>query len=380
MLENEFYKWLLKRFKNDKGKTASSRKSNCLRIEEFEGNLDKHYEDDNCHSIIEKLSYSTDDEKHKRPTKHRIPIDGNKRTGTATFKQAIKLYIKFKNETKNGSSLPFQSNKPIHKKNAIIKSINKQLNWPKWELPTEDEIFKLAQITTKYIRFLNPIIIEKITENNIENYEEWRNFLTSKNINPELYLWELSPCCFPGIRRYAGSKEIAYFRKQTEMEKHEIPNALKLDDNDFPKQIWSFIFRGKQFGKSGPDNYSLAHLFDHKESKNRMEEELEFTNNENINTAYFGLYTCPSNTVYIPTSLLKPTDFNLTLRRLLFQKAESLYKNCCNMLPQFIKIPKAENDKWDINNFEWGNCVGTLDNINLFITYRKNIMNKLMGE
>jgi len=373
MLQSEFFNWLLERYGNDNGKTANSRKSNCLRVEEFEGNLDKHYESDKCHSLLEKLSYSTYDERHKSIQKHKIPIDGNKRNGSATLKHAIKLYIEFKNDFKSGISISTKSIKKYNKSNK-----NNQLNWPKWELPKENEVYQLAQIATKYIRFLNPIIIEKITKDNMKHYEEWRDYLIYKKINPELYLWDLSPCCFPGIRRYAGSKEIAYFRRQTEMKKHEILNALKLDDNDFPKQIWSFTFRGKKFGKFGPDDYSLAHLFDHKNSKNRMEEELVFPEDQKFKEAYFGLYTSPSNTVYIPNSLLKPTDFNLSLRGLLFQKAESLYKNYCNILPQHIKIPKTEDEKWNINKFQWGDCVGSLDNINLFLTYRNNYMEKLL--
>jgi hypothetical protein len=376
MLEDQFFTWLLKKYDN-KG-TANSRKTNCLTVCRYEGDLDVHYAKDLCRTIIEKLSYSTDDQNHNRPPKHKIPINGIIRTGTATLKQAVKLYVEFKNEIKNGFSRPTKAAKSVVKRNTVTARTNSQSNWPKWELPAEEEIYQLAQIATKYIKFLNPAIIKKITEDNIEHYEEWRNFLQKNNINPDLYLWELSPCCFPGVRRYAGSKEIAYFRKQTKMERNEIPNALQLDNNDFPKQIWSFIFRGKSFGKFGPDDYSLAHLFDHKESKNRMGEELEFINKENNFEAYFGLYTCPSNTVYIPTSLLKPTDFNLTLRRLLFQKAESLYQDYCNILPPFMKIPKPINEKWNINNFQWGNCVGALNNISIFITYRNNFMKELM--
>jgi hypothetical protein len=358
-MENEFYDWLLIKYGNRD--TANSRKTNCLTVCRYEGDLDVHYAKDLCLTIIGKLSYSSDDENHNRLPKHKIPIKGIIRTGTATLKQAVKLYVEFKNGIKNGV---FPQPQPA--KSVIVRT-DSQSNFPKWELPTEEDIYQLAQIATKYIRFLNPAIIKEITEDNIEHYEEWRNFLQKNNINPDLYLWELSPCCFPGVRRYAGSKENAYFRKQTKMEKNELPNALQLDDNDFPKQIWSFVFRGKPFGKFGPDAYSLAHLFDHKESKNRMEEELEFLNKENNFEAYFGLYTCPSNTVYIPNSLLKPTDFNLTLRRLLFQKAESLYQDYCNILPPFMKIPKPINEKWNINNFQWENCVGTLNNINTFI-------------
>jgi len=280
-----------------------------------------------------------------------------------------KHYVEFlKNYNKEGVIQDDIENVNVKNKQKIkIHS-----DWPTWESPTEDEIYQLAQITTKYIRFLDPKIVEKITQDNCYHYKEWRELLSDKKINPALYLWESSPCCFPGIRRYAGSEERSKFR---EIGLKEIPNALKLDDNDFPKQIWSFIFRGKQFNKSGPNNYSLAHLIDHKEYKNRMNDELVITE-DGFSEPLYGLYTCPTNTVYIPNSLLKPTDFNSFLRRLLFRKAENLYKNCCNILPTNFKIPEPENEKWDINNFNWGECVGTVDNINVFLEFRKNTMDK----
>jgi len=320
MLEKDFFNWLSNKY--PEGGTAISRKTNCLTVCRYEGDLDEHFEKDNCRTILNKLTYSKDDENHNRLAKHKIPINGNIRNGTATLKQAVNLYIEFKMYIKNGNKINRHENieKTFNPRKENVKS-----NWPVWELPSEDEIFQLAQVTTKYIRFLNPIIIEKITEDNKNHYEEWNNILTKNKINPELYLWESSPCCFPGIRRYAGSKEIAYHNKQTVIQKNEIKNALKLDDNDFPKQIWSFIFRGKQFSKYGPNDYSLAHLFDHKESKNRMSSELNFINGINYSEPFYGLYTCPTNTIYMPNSLLKPTDFNLTLRRLLFQRAWFLY-------------------------------------------------------
>jgi hypothetical protein len=372
MLTNEFYKWLVSKGYNEK--VANARKSNCLRVCEYEGDLDIHFETDSCNSIIEKLSYSTEDERDKSSPKHKIPIDGNIRKGTATLKQAVRLYVDFMKSKKDGI---LSENQPDEKKVRTISKTKNQSNWPKWELPTDEEIYLLAKITTRYIRFLNPDIIKAITDNNVEHFEKWRKLLSSHKINSDLYLWEKSPCCFPGIRRYAGSKENAHFRKQTEINESEIENALKLDDNDFPKQIWSFILRGKQFGKFGPDAYSLAHLFDHKESKNRMKDELEFINGNDYSAPFFGLYTCPSNTVYIPNSLLKPTDFNISLRKLLFKKAESLYKDCCNILPPFVEIPNFENKEWNIENFQWGECVGTMDNINMFLNYRNSYMEKI---
>jgi hypothetical protein len=371
MLVNDFYNWLLIRYNTNNGKTADSIKSRCLRVEALEGDLDTHYKNDKCRSLIEKLSYSADDERHNRQPKHKIQITGNKKDGTATLKQAVNLYINFKMDIENGVPL----NKPPKENYRNNTKTKKKSNWPTWELPSDEETYQLAQIVTKYIRFLNPNIIKAITEDNMKHYKEWRDLLLINKVNPDLYLWELSPCCFPGVRRYAGSKENAYLRRQIKME--EIPNALRIDDNDFPKQIWSFVFRGKQFGKFGPNAYSLAHLFDHKEAKNRMKDELEFIDDNN-SEAYFGLYTCPTNTVYIPNALIKPTDFNPTLRGLLFQKTESLYKGSCNILPPSIRIPSSVNNKWEIENFQWADCVGILENINDFLDYRCNKMKELM--
>jgi len=253
-----------------------------------------------------------------------------------------------------------------------ISISNSQTDWPAWEIASDEENYQLAKITVKYIRFLLPSIVQAITLNNNLHYEKWCKILLNNGVNSDLYLWKSSPCCFPGIRRYAGSKEIASFRKHVKMEK--VPNALKLDDNDFPKQIWSFVFRGKVFNKFGPTGYSLAHLSDHKEYNNRMEKELEFIAGHEYSSPYYGLYTCPTNTVFIPNSLIKPTDFNTKLRILLFQKAESLYKDYCNILPPYIKIPKVIDERWDIKNFEWADCVGTMDNIVSFFQYRDNFM------
>jgi hypothetical protein len=50
---------------------------------------------DKCKVLLLKLEYSTLDERNGLPARHSIPINGIIRTGTATFKQALKLYISF---------------------------------------------------------------------------------------------------------------------------------------------------------------------------------------------------------------------------------------------------------------------------------------------
>ena len=199
-----------------------------------------------------------------------------------------------------------------------MNKMNLKSDW--WEPPSDNDIYQLAQITTKYIRFLNPKIVKAITEENKKHHDDWRKLLKQKKVNPELYLWDKSPCCFPGVRRYTNSEK-KNFRKR------KGKNALRLDDNDFPKHIWSFILNGEEFKiKRGKNVYVLAHLFDTKKYKNRMEIELDFPKGEKFSEPYFGLFTCPTNTIYIPDELSAPTDYNPSFRRLLFQKAESLIR------------------------------------------------------
>lgn len=77
-------------------RTIQSRISNCKIVENYEGDLDEHYAKDNGLSLIEKLSYSTEDQRNNLSAKHKIPINGDIRTGSATLKQAVKLYMTYK--------------------------------------------------------------------------------------------------------------------------------------------------------------------------------------------------------------------------------------------------------------------------------------------
>ncbi len=93
-----------------------------------------------------------------------------------------------------------------------------------------------------------------------------------RGIDPSRYLWYRSPCAFPGVRRYSEGTEIAQYRRRRPLTE-PFSDALAVDDNDHPKAIWSYVFRGKPFQKEGPSDYSLAHLADHKEHKDRGAEE-----------------------------------------------------------------------------------------------------------
>jgi hypothetical protein len=366
MNETEFSTWLSNKFSI---RTSGSRLANCRRIEQFEGDLDTHFKTDQGVSLIEKLSYSTDDKRNNRVASHSIPINGDRYNGTATFKQAAKLYFEFK------------SGKKPEKAREVVKSIiirKKKLDWPIWGHPNDEELYEVIKLTAKYTKFLNPEIVRAIVDDNRKHQVEWSGQLKGRNICPEIYLWENSPCAFPGVRRYAGSKEIAYFRNHTKLSKGDIEDAIRLDDNDFPKQIWSHIFIGNRFQKRGPEKYALAHLADHKEHNNRLFAEFHVKSTGRQHKL-FGLFTCPSNTVYIPTSLLRPTDFSPAIRRLLISKAQDLYGSFCNILPPWINTFSAISN-WDHTHFKWADPVGEIENIELFLEYRDKTMRSIFLE
>lgn len=343
MDEIEFNKWLIYIKKQDKS-SAQSRVSNCKRVEKFEGDLDLAFSIDGLNSLILKLVFTKDDLDHNRPLKHKVPINGDRYTGTATLKQAITLYQDFKEfaTRSDSNSIIAQSASVIPKLNtngsSIEKTIipkqplfetNKTTDIENWKIPEDDVLHKLAQLSTPYIRFLDKRIIAMIVEDNERNREKWIGLLEKKSKDlSKSYLWEKSPCCFPGIRRRTGNSDKDFKLRKFDL---QINFAFMVDDNSFPKQIWSFVLEGKKFKNRGPDGYSLAHLIDHKEYKNNFHDlidgELDIVN-------YWGLFTCLTNTVYIPNIMIRPTDFANNFLILITRKCYEYYSEVCNIIPK----------------------------------------------
>lgn len=300
---------------------------------------------------------------------------------TSNCKSAYKKYRSFLSLLKNQKILfnitPIPRRTLTNKRTTSNNIVNVKTDWELWNEPSEEELLIAAKIITKYAKFLNPDIIEAITEDNNIHRNNWISKLIEKNIDPDIYLWENSPCAFPGVRRYTGSAEVASHRGHKTLS-NEIADALRIDDNDYPKHIWSFIFRGKPFQKKGPDSYSLAHIIDHKEHKSRILEEFDVEGSK-LNHKVFGLHSCPTNSVYVPISFLKPTDHSIKLRQLFLQKAHSLYNKQCNPFPNWMKLKVIGDEKWNIENFEWGSPVGSVKNLSLFLKYRNNFMEKILS-
>lgn len=376
MREDAFRSWLSNNRSYGTG-TVNSRVSNCKTVEGCEGDLDQLFERDLLRGLVDKLTYSKADERQNRPARHQIPINGNVYNGTATLRSAVSLYRQFRENRVERTPITSATLKTA--RNAGARKSPERRTWPTWDKPGSAEVLALAHATTPFVRFLSPAIVHAIVEDNEQHRLEWINALQARRIDPAAYLWERSPCAFPGVRRYAGSREIAAHRGHAQLERDQTVSALALDDNDYPKQIWSFVFRGAQFSKFGPADYALAHLADHKDHGNRFAMDFEVTETGDDPRPLFGLYTCPSNTVYTPVTLIKPTDFVGTIRALLVRRAQELYGSFCEILPAFLRIPALSSSEWNVGEFKWSDPVGTIEHVQSFLTFRNDRMSKLIS-
>jgi hypothetical protein len=378
MKEDAFRSWL----SNSRGYgigTVRSRVSNCKTIESHEGDLDQLFEQDKLCGLIDKLAYSKSDEKQNQPARHQIPINGNLYSGTATLRSAVSLYKQFRENCLDGIPMLSASQDRARgpAKIRVAKS-EEGRTWSTWEQPDSVAILALAHITVPLIRFLSPDVVHAVVEDNEQHRVEWTKALEERRIDPAAYLWERSPCAFPGVRRYAGSREIAAYRGHGKLDESQNINALALDDNDYPKQIWSFMLRGAKFAKFGPDGFALAHLADHKDHGNRFATDFDLTEVGQSPRRLFGLYTCPSNTVYTPISLIKPTDFVGTIRALLVRRAQELYGSFCEILPPFLRIPQPSSSDWNVSEFKWSDPVGTTKHMEIFLAFRRKRLTELI--
>lgn len=355
-------------------RAQASRVSNCRTVERSEGDLDLHFERDGMELLLQRLAYSKEEARAGKPLRHGVPIDGDKYTGTATLRHAVTLYKQFRAGNEGHMTRPTDLPPPKPGRTARILPSG----WPAWPQPSEADVLQLARVALPLVRYLHPDIVRAVVEDTAQHREEWSRALLARGIDPEIYLWEGSPCVFPGVRRYAGSREVAAYRGHTPLKAEVPPDALRLDDNDYPKQLWSFVFQGVKFAKHGPEGYSLAHLADHKRHGNRASTEFERTSPSEPTPPLFGLYTSAANTVYVPCNMIRPTDFAGALRNLLLRRSQSLYGSFCRLLPAGFSIPAASSETWELDRFTWADPVGTSANIRKFLAFRRAEMARIL--
>jgi hypothetical protein len=74
------------------GGTITAQLHRVGRVEQYLGDLDRHYDHDRMRSVLEKLRYSTEDERRGHPNPTPIPINGTLRTNLASYRNAVALY------------------------------------------------------------------------------------------------------------------------------------------------------------------------------------------------------------------------------------------------------------------------------------------------
>lgn len=99
MKQDDFRKWLMAQGQTDA--TASSRVSSAKRVEQYLGDLDELFAQEDRDSVLNRFAYTAEDERAERPNPSAVPIDGVLRTGLASLQQALKLYHSFLTEQSN---------------------------------------------------------------------------------------------------------------------------------------------------------------------------------------------------------------------------------------------------------------------------------------
>lgn len=96
-MNDEFAEWLASTYKTRAGGrliVAAQRDaiSRCRRVEASEGNLDAHYDRDRMQDVLERFTYS----RHDSQPAHQIQISGDVYNGTASLRNALRLYQRFR--------------------------------------------------------------------------------------------------------------------------------------------------------------------------------------------------------------------------------------------------------------------------------------------
>ena len=154
--------------------------------------------------------------------------------------------------------------------------------------------------------------------------------------------------------------------------------CLALDDNDYPKHLWAFVFTGKPFRKQGPDGYQLAHLFDHGSTGTAGGTNWTLPPDVDEPAPPYGLFTSAANSVYAPGAFLRPTDFSPKLRSLIQRRALQLYGNMRRVVPPPLAVKPCADPNWVLDDFRWSPPVGGMDRVPDFLDFRRERIAELI--
>lgn len=189
----------------------------------------------------------------------------------------------------------------------------------------DDEVQRaLALALARVAHHVHPAVVAKIQRLNVEHGDELRAMLPPQ-IRVDDYLYPGSACVFPGVRRWKGTFDQ---KQKRERNKYSPENGAIIDQNIFPRHLWTFLTRGCAYSasdwkKGSLDQFELAHIFSHKPGYRHLEGEVFQRFDPSVQP--WGLFTCASNTVLLPKGSAKPTDGLPRLRIVFFKRAIDLY-------------------------------------------------------
>ena len=383
MRDTDFEAWLERWYRKADGepldpRSRSGMQSNAGRVERVLGDLDDAWARDRGRALLARLQYSREDGARGRPPPSGVRIDGDVYNVLATMRRSAVLYFEFCSAWPKGApspAAPAPSAASVPARPTVAAPVPKAA-WPLWPEPSTEDLLPLARTLARFARLLHPRVVEAIVAVNEARRAGWASALLDRGVDSDAYLWDLGPCAFPGVRRHTGSRETAEFHGHREADGRPT-GALATDDNHYPKVIWSFVFRGKTFQNYGPPGYALAHLADHKDYGNRGSAEIGLADAGPRSIP--GLFTSPTNTAYLPTSLLRPTDHAAAVRNLLLRRAQHLYRPVAHLFPPPYVIPDGQSEVWSLDAFDWAEPVGTTEHVARFLDARRQAMEKLLA-
>ena len=173
-----------------------------------------------------------------------------------------------------------------------------------------------------------------------------------------------SPACgatrgAPRSRRTGGEPRDAASAPRT---------PIALDDNNYPKHLWSFALRVGPSSSLAPS--ATNSRISSTTRTTRTGSQWRSSTLDALPRVPYGLYTCASNAVYLPKAFLRPTDNAGLIRGLLQRRAQALYGDFCNLVPPPAALQAAPSPAWAAGAFPWAELVGNVDTVGRFLRFR----------
>lgn len=215
---------------------------------------------------------------------------------------------------------------------------------------TDDVQEDIVRALAKTAYHVHPAIVQFVQQAN-QIYKQEFMTICPEGLDIRDYFYPGSACIFPGVRRSVG-------RLLNHQRRKYVPNEGGIiDDNIFPRHLFSFLGAGKSYNsglwkQTGLNKFELAHIFSHKAEASPVER-LYFTDVNELPNPY-GLFTCVSNVVLIPKGLAKPTDGLPAVMLVFFKRHIELYGE--GILPRTSGLREDFVPNW-YGTLEWNDPV-----------------------